>query len=176
MSNVPSISDPTLAGVVATATHGTGIHFPSLSTHVIALDLLLADGSRVSCSRQERSDLFIASLCGLGSTGFILSVRLEVEPAYRLKEVQEMVDFEHGIKHFDELVSSAQHVRFWWFPASGLLCGSYANRTHEVSWVSIAALISLELTHVHVAQDASAQLAVARPAWTSCRPVFAVHR
>ena len=132
MINVGSISDLTLAGAIATATHGSGVDYGVLSTSVIALNLLLADGSKVTCSRQARCDLFLASLCGLGSTGLILSVQLEVEPAFRLKEIRETIDFDFGIKHLDELVSAAQHVRFWWFPESSSWCASFADRSKEV--------------------------------------------
>ncbi|KNZ71577.1 L-gulonolactone oxidase [Termitomyces sp. J132] len=120
MTNVGSISDQTLAGIVTTATHGSGIEYGVISTHVIGLTLLLANGNRVFCSRNERPDLFIATICGLGATGLILSIQLEVEPAFRLKEIQESMSFDDFIHRFDELVYSAQHVRFWWFPASDM--------------------------------------------------------
>jgi L-gulonolactone oxidase len=132
MTNVPSISKQTLGGVISTATHGSGINFGVLSTHVMALELLLADGSRVFCSRHERPDLFSASLCGLGSTGLIITVQLQVEPAFRLIETQETLDFDFSVKNLDELVSSAQHVRFWWFPVSSSIRACFANRTRAV--------------------------------------------
>ncbi|KIJ61238.1 hypothetical protein HYDPIDRAFT_97107 [Hydnomerulius pinastri MD-312] len=133
MINVGSISDQTLGGIVTTATHGTGITYGVISTHVMALTLLLADGSRVSCSRQERPDLFIASICGLGSTGLILTVTLEVEPAFRLKEVQETIDFHECVRNMRSLVSASEHVRFWWFPAAGTMRVSSADRSVEPS-------------------------------------------
>ncbi|KAH0579407.1 hypothetical protein H2248_002268 [Termitomyces sp. 'cryptogamus'] len=131
MTNVGSISDQTLAGIVTTATHGSGIEYGVISTHVIGLTLLLANGNRVFCSRNERPDLFIATICGLGATGLILSIQLEVEPAFRLKEIQESMSFDDFIHRFDELVYSAQHVRFWWFPASDMVRCSYSNRSKE---------------------------------------------
>lgn len=132
MSNVGSISDQTLAGVVTTATHGTGIRYGVISTHVIFLTLLLADGSRVTCSSSERADLFTASICGLGSTGLILSVGLAVEPLFRLKEVQESRPFEDVMENLDSIVHSAEHVRLWWFPAADTVRVSLSNRTQEV--------------------------------------------
>ena len=132
MINVGSISDQTLAGIIATATHGSGIAYGVMSTQVMALTLLLADGSRITCSRTEHRDLFIASICGLGSTGLILSIQLQVEPAFRLKEMQETLSFDEFIERFDDLVYSAEHVRFWWYPPSGVVRCSYSNRTQEV--------------------------------------------
>ena len=132
MINVGSISEQTLAGTIATATHGSGIAYGVMSTQVMALTLLLADGSRITCSGTEHRDLFIASICGLGSTGLIISIQLQVEPAFRLKEMQETLAFDEFVERFDDLVHSAEHVRFWWYPPSGVVRCSYYNRTQEV--------------------------------------------
>ena len=75
----------------------------------------------------------MASLCGLGATGIILSVQLLLEPAFRLKEVQESRPFEDVVRDMDKLVHSAEHVRFWWFPTKDTIRCSYSNRTSEVS-------------------------------------------
>ncbi|KAJ7289439.1 D-arabinono-1,4-lactone oxidase-domain-containing protein [Mycena rebaudengoi] len=131
MCNVGSISDQTLGGIVTTASHGSGITYAVMSTQVQAMTLLLADGTRVSCSRIEHPDLFIATLCGLGSTGIILTIQLEVEPAFRLKDVQCLRPFEEVVENLDELVRSAEHVRFWWIAASHTVKCSAVNRTRE---------------------------------------------
>jgi L-gulonolactone oxidase len=93
MINVGSISDQTLGGIVTTATHGTGINYGVISTHVMGLTLLLADGSRVFCSRQENSDLFTASICGLGSTGLILTLPLKWNPHFASKRFNKLSSF-----------------------------------------------------------------------------------
>lgn len=132
MTNVGSISEQTLAGVITTATHGSGIDYGVLSTQVRALSLLLADGSRTSCSRTERPDLFLASICGLGATGIILSVQLDVEPIFRLREMQQSLSFDEVVQNLDRHVRSAEHVRFWWFPTADVVRCSYSSRTNEV--------------------------------------------
>ncbi|KAI0351627.1 L-gulonolactone/D-arabinono-1,4-lactone oxidase [Trametes cingulata] len=131
MRNLGSISDQTLGGVVTTATHGSGMHYPVISMDVRALVLLLADGSRVRCSRQERPDLFLASICGLGSTGLILEITLDVEPAFRLKEVQETHSFDDVVGNLDSVAHAAEHVRLWWFPQADVVRVSSSNRTTE---------------------------------------------
>lgn len=133
MSNLGSISDQTLAGVVSTATHGSGVTFGVLSTMVLELELMLADGSVVTCSDSSRPELFKASLCGLGATGLILSIKLKVEPAFLLKDEQDTIDFGSFIDDFDNLISSAEHTRFWWFVQNDLVRTSALNRTREVS-------------------------------------------
>jgi L-gulonolactone oxidase len=145
--NVPSVSDLTLAGIVTTATHGSGINFGVLSTHVLALTLLLADGSRVTCSRLQNPELFLASICGLGSTGLILTIQLEVEHAFRLREIRETFAFDYVMRNLDHLVFAAEHVRFWWFPATGLVCVSSLDRTRDVVKFFCASVFFL--THIH---------------------------
>lgn len=92
MHNLGSISEQTIAGVISTATHGSGIHFPVLSANVRQMELVCAlptGTTVVTCSRTERPDLFNATLCGLGATGIIVSVTLSVEHAFRLEQVTE---------------------------------------------------------------------------------------
>ncbi|KAI0717744.1 L-gulonolactone/D-arabinono-1,4-lactone oxidase [Cerioporus squamosus] len=131
MRNLGSISDQTLGGVVTTATHGTGYNFPVLSMDVLSLVILLADGSRVRCSRTEHSDLFHASLCGLGSTGLILQIQLQVDPAFRLKDVQESRTFDDALRNMETVARKSEHVRYWWFPQADVVRSSIFTRTHE---------------------------------------------
>lgn len=137
MINVGSISDQTLGGIVTTATHGSGINYGVISTHVLALKVLLADGNIVHCSRQERPELFIASICGLGSTGLLLDIKLEVEPAFRLREELDTFKFDDAVDNMEALVDASEHVRFWWFVSDGSIRVSSANRTQDVSALTI---------------------------------------
>jgi L-gulonolactone oxidase len=122
----------TLAGVITTATHGTGYHYGVLSSYVLALTLMLPDGSYIRCSREQSPDIFKASLCGLGGTGLILSVKLQVEPTTRLEERQWSLPFDDAINQLPSLAPSAEHVRLWWFPQSDMIRVSSSNRTSEV--------------------------------------------
>lgn len=133
MSNVGSISDQSLGGVVTTATHGSGIDYAVIPSHVLSLTLLVADGSRVRCSRHERPDLFLATLSGLGTTGFVLTVQLSVEPAFKLREVREMLSFHTGLDRIDAIAQSAEHVRVWWYPQQHVWRVMASSRTDEVS-------------------------------------------
>lgn len=138
MCNLGSISEQTLAGVITTATHGSGTNYGVISTHVLALGLLLTDGTVVRCSQTENPELFKASLCGLGSTGLLIYVALEVEPAFYLKEVSETIGLNETIESLDELASSGEHVRMWWFPQTDSVRINVSDRTREVrsGWFS----------------------------------------
>jgi len=66
--------------MVAADVHGKNHHVSgTIGRHVSALTLRLADGETVRCSRDERSDLFRATLGGMGLTGHILEVELTLE-------------------------------------------------------------------------------------------------
>ena len=85
-----------LGGVISTATHGTEITSKVLPGDVMALTVLLANEELVACSHDEPSDLFFATLSGLGCTGLIVTVQLSLEPAFRLREIQEMGPFDRN--------------------------------------------------------------------------------
>lgn len=133
MSIVGSISDSSIAGVISTATHGSGINHPCISSYVLALDVLLANGSRVRCSRNENAELFFASSCGLGATGLIMRVTLQVEKAFRLKEVRVGMHIDEVIQNLHSIARSGEFVRIWWSPQTMRACVMTANRTLEVS-------------------------------------------
>lgn len=97
MCNVGSISEQTIAGLISTATHGTGILFPVVSTYVLQLTILcpLPGGTQhLTCSREQHADLFNATLCGLGTTGLITSVKMRVQTAFNLKQYSEELTFD----------------------------------------------------------------------------------
>lgn len=101
MVSLGSISEQTIGGLIATATHGSGYDFPSVSSRCLELETLVplpADKGGVQllkCSRNENADLFNATLCGLGCTGFVTSVKLTIEPAFRLRHLVEEVEFSY---------------------------------------------------------------------------------
>ncbi|CAO1628155.1 unnamed protein product [Parajaminaea phylloscopi] len=98
MTSLGSISEQTIGGLVATATHGSGHDFPAVSALVEELEIAVPlrpeqGGVQVlRCNRTENVELFNASLCGLGSTGIITTVKVCLEPAFRLSHLVEDID------------------------------------------------------------------------------------
>ncbi|MGH3193715.1 MAG: D-arabinono-1,4-lactone oxidase [Streptosporangiaceae bacterium] len=84
MANLGDIDAQTLAGALCTGTHGTGARLGGLATQVEALELVLADGSLVSCSGPVRPELFAAARIGLGALGVISTVTLRCVPSFTL--------------------------------------------------------------------------------------------
>lgn len=81
MGSLPHIS---IAGAVATGTHGSGITNGSLSTAVTALEYVGADGAVVTCRRGEPD--FEGLVVGLGAYGIVTRVTLALEPSYAMRQ------------------------------------------------------------------------------------------
>jgi FAD/FMN-containing dehydrogenase len=75
----PGTQFVTIAGAVANDVHGKNHHrASSFGRHVIQLELLRSDGEQVLCSSEKNSDLFHATIGGLGLTGLILWVEIQL--------------------------------------------------------------------------------------------------
>lgn len=79
---VPELDDLTVGGLVM----GTGVesssHIYGLFQHICeSYELVLADGSLVTCSRTENSDLFFAVPWSYGTLGFLTAVEIKILPA-----------------------------------------------------------------------------------------------
>ncbi|MEM9413918.1 MAG: FAD-binding oxidoreductase [Planctomycetota bacterium] len=75
----PGTKFVTLGGAVAADVHGKNHHRDgSFNTCVHAFDLLTPTGQRLTCSRDENANVFWATLGGMGLTGFILTVTLQM--------------------------------------------------------------------------------------------------
>ena len=69
----------TVGGAVANDVHGKNHHIAgSFGCHVRAFELLRSDGSRLLCSPDENSPWFAATIGGLGLTGLIVWVELQM--------------------------------------------------------------------------------------------------
>ncbi len=116
MSNLGDIDAQTLAGALSTGTHGTGARLGGLATQVEALDLVLADGSLVTCSATTRPELFAAARVGLGALGVITTVTLRCVPSFALAADERPVPVDEVIEQFDSLAAANDHFEFYWFP------------------------------------------------------------
>jgi FAD-linked oxidoreductase len=116
MANLGDIDAQTLAGALSTGTHGTGARLGGLATQVESLELVLADGSAVSCSATSRPELFAAARIGLGALGVITSVTLRCVPSFTLLADERPMPVEEVLEQFDALAAAHDHFEFYWFP------------------------------------------------------------
>ena len=76
LRQVASLPHVTVAGAMATATHGTGLATPIIADTVAAFDLVTAGGDITTFERG--TDSFDAAAVGLGALGVVTSVTLDI--------------------------------------------------------------------------------------------------
>ncbi len=116
MANLGDIDAQTLAGALATGTHGTGARLGGLATQVEALELVMADGSLVTCSASSRPELFAAARIGLGALGVVTAVTLRCVPSFTLAADERPMPVADVLEQFDALADANDHFEFYWFP------------------------------------------------------------
>ncbi|KAH6686930.1 D-arabinono-1,4-lactone oxidase [Plectosphaerella plurivora] len=117
MPNLGSINEQSITGAISTGTHGSSIRHGLMSEDVLALKILLADGSIRSCSKDEDPSLFRAGLLSLGALGIITEVTFRAVPAFTLAWKQvidaDKVTFDAWER---DLWTRTEFVRVWWYP------------------------------------------------------------
>ncbi|MGA2539115.1 MAG: FAD-binding protein [Terracidiphilus sp.] len=111
LHNLASLPHISVAGAIATATHGSGVHNGNLATAVAALELVTANGETVSLSREKDADRFSSVVVNLGALGVVTSVTLNLQPTFQVAQtVYEHLSLAHLKDHFDEIFSSGYSV------------------------------------------------------------------
>ncbi|MEH0937178.1 FAD-binding protein [Micromonospora psammae] len=84
LANLASLPHISVAGAVATGTHGSGDGHRNLAAAVAALELVTADGSRLTVDRADAR--FAGMVVSLGALGVVTRVTLDVVPAFELRQ------------------------------------------------------------------------------------------
>jgi xylitol oxidase len=109
LHNLASLPHISVAGAVATATHGSGDATGNLATAVAGLELVTSDGEIFETSRGEPD--FDGLVVGLGALGAVTRITLDVEPAYEVRQrVFEGLGWESLFEHYDEITSCGYSV------------------------------------------------------------------
>jgi L-gulono-1,4-lactone dehydrogenase len=128
LPNLGDVDAQSLAGALATGTHGTGVRLPNLSAQVEALELVTGSGERRTLTRDD-GDLLRAARVGLGSLGIVTAVTLRCVPAFRLRGVDATLPLEEVLASLDERAEAHDHFEFWTFPHSPLALTRTNDRT-----------------------------------------------
>ncbi len=116
LTNLGDIDRQTVAGALATGTHGTGARFGGLATQVRGLELVTPAGEVLRCDAERHPEVFRAARVGLGALGVVTEVTLQAEPAFALRAVEGPGTLTAALGDFRELMTSTDHVEFYWFP------------------------------------------------------------
>lgn len=121
----PGTKYVSVAGAIANDVHGKNHHVAgTFGCHVTQFELLRSDGERLICSPTQNSEMFRATIGGLGLTGFILWAE------FRLKRIPTpYVDVEtlqfKSIEQFFELSAASEAIDY---TVSWLDCTARGNQ------------------------------------------------
>jgi xylitol oxidase len=85
--NLASLPHITVAGAIATATHGSGIRNGNLATAVRGLEIVTAEGEILHITHDDNPELLQGAIVGLGALGIVTKVTLAVQPRFDMTQV-----------------------------------------------------------------------------------------
>jgi FAD-linked oxidoreductase len=138
LTNMGDIDVQTVSGAISTGTHGTGRSSGSIAHQVAGLEIALADGSVVTCSRTERPELFEVARIGLGALGVVTAVTFQTEKQFALTADERPMPLDDVLDGFEDLVADNEHFEFYWFPHTRLALTKRNNRATELEPLSRA--------------------------------------
>ena len=109
LENLASLPHISVAGAVATATHGSGDANGNLATAVAALEMVTSSGDVVTAARGDPD--FDGLVVGLGALGVVTRLALDVEPAYEVRQrVFEDLAWDRLFESFDAITGAGYSV------------------------------------------------------------------
>jgi len=109
LANLASLPHISVAGAVATGTHGSGDHNGTLSTSVAAIEFIDGSGEHVRLWRGD--DDFAGAVVGLGALGIVTRITLDIEPTFDVRQdLYNAVPWQAVLENFDTITSSAYSV------------------------------------------------------------------
>ncbi|HEY2203346.1 MAG TPA: D-arabinono-1,4-lactone oxidase [Pseudonocardia sp.] len=110
LATLTDIDAPTVAGAVATGTHGSSPATGSLSAQVTGMRMVTGDGTAVDVGPAEMD----AARLGLGVLGVVTEVELAVVPEFVLRATQARVPLDEALA--DDFLDAHRWVEFSVFP------------------------------------------------------------
>ena len=105
-----------IAGAIATGTHGTGTELGIISNQVVEVTFVNGLGEVKTVTESSDEDLLRALQVNLGAFGVVISLKLQLVDAFKLKLKTSRMEIDDIIKDFDKLSNKYRHFEFFWFP------------------------------------------------------------
>ncbi|GAA4120849.1 L-gulono-1,4-lactone dehydrogenase [Nocardioides fonticola] len=131
LENQGDIDAQSLAGALATATHGTGARFRNLSAQVLGCRLVTASGEVLEIDEASDPDAWRAARVSLGALGVISQYTLQCVPAFRIHRIDEPRPIREVLAHLDELVEGHDHFEMLALPHTDTALTLASRRTDE---------------------------------------------
>jgi len=113
----PGTKYVSIGGAVASNVHGKNHHIDGcFGDHVIDMEVIVASGESLFCSKEVKADLFVATMGGMGLTGLITRVKFKLKKIYTSYIRQRQVKARNLIEVFE-------------------LFEQYRHHTYSVAWI-----------------------------------------
>ena len=145
---VPEVDTVTVGGAISgVVMESSSFRYGFVHNGVLNMDVLLPDGSVVTCSREQQPELFKAMPHSYGTLGYVLSASLKVVPAEQevVVTAREFSRAEDAVDHMSESMAD-QSVDF----VEGIMFNQ--ERTLSIS-ASMRPSAEIEVTHTVVLPD-----------------------
>ena len=109
-----SIAEQSIAGAIATGTHGSSLVHGNLSSLVTSLRLIDSAGS--ICDLAPGDPRLDGARVHLGALGAVTRVTVRVVPAFRLVERISRIPISAVAGELETIARSAEYVKVWWLP------------------------------------------------------------
>jgi xylitol oxidase len=180
LHNLASLPHISVGGSITTATHGSGIKNGNLSSAVVGLEVVTADGSIVQFSKSTNAELLNAAVVGLGALGILTKVTLKIQPTYLMRQhvftglpVAQLKD------NFEKIMSSGYSVSLFYDWQTGYInevwiksrIGTDTDHNEAEFYGAKAATKNLHPIIALSAENCTEQMGVPRP-WYERLPHF----
>jgi len=119
----------TLAGLVSTGSHGTGVDMHISSYYVTWIKFITAEGEVAECDMARDAELFKALQLSLGTLGIIVEMKIKVMPNYVVKIEKVKCDFKEAVESLSYDIFNNRDYEFLWFP--------YTDTVYQkTSWIT----------------------------------------
>jgi len=123
----PGTKYVTMGGALAADVHGKNHHVEgAISRYIRSFKLLTPEGEMLTCSRERHSDIFWATAGGMGLTGFVKSLVIQLKPvesSYISMQSVKAANLDEILELFDEFERATYSVAWIDCMASGKKMG-----------------------------------------------------
>ena len=128
MPNLGDIDRQSIAGAIATATHGTGLGLGNLATTVVAMEIVTGTGDVVRLDERSDPELLRVARVGVGALGIVTEVTLQCVPAFNLHARETIESLDDVLDGLAEQAAAVDHFELYWMPAAVAAARSSATR------------------------------------------------
>lgn len=114
LPSIPFLTDATIGGAVATATHGTSPHWGTVSDLIQSIKLITSSGDLIQIDGKNNSRLLPAAKVSIGMLGVIVELELKVVEMPWVRNVQFDTSLDEFLNFRSALFVRYEHIWIHW--------------------------------------------------------------